>query len=612
MNKTVSILTPTYDERGDFLQFVARGICQQTYKNIKEWVIVDGTKKAVSQLPETIEKIKKLKNIPKIVYIPNDIKRKNTVGNLRNIAKKKASGEILIHFDDDDYYPICRIKHAVTQLNNTKRQIAGNSDLYMYDVHFKTLYQFCSFGNNHILGGTMAYTKDYANQHDFDEEVTHAEEGSFTNKFTEPVAVLKAEKTIIASSHGENTFSKKRIIWNNLYFKDTKNQTMFFRSKTPRSVIKNKKYVKDYLRVIEASVSKNIADFDITIFDGIETGKSKYAYYDMIHKQLVYLKSLGFTSEVYSNNPKFKTPATIDGISYKYYCQFNINKKYNILIWSSLMAAMPFLTNKIRLKTNKTILYNPDFREGIVLYKDYLDEIETIILDNNVLEEVVINNINFKNYQLEEWKKRTKIISNSFNHTSNINNYSKIENSFYICLYHKTCVKDLLVYLKIIFPKLYEVYNNITVHIYNFEIVEELKDLKQELLNEIKSKEYYTIHRSKPYSEILQEKYQYQYQLYLYQTFGASHLAVCDIRHSLYVNCMPIVNKEIFMMFSEFKCFIGTVAQPFKLNELFSLINDICNYPSEKTKMMEEHNGKIFEKNYLQKNWGDEFLKLIK
>ena len=87
MNKTVSILTPTYDERGDFLQFVARGICQQTYKNIKEWVIVDGTKKAVSQLPETIEKIKKLKNIPKIVYIPNDIKRKNTVGNLRNIAK---------------------------------------------------------------------------------------------------------------------------------------------------------------------------------------------------------------------------------------------------------------------------------------------------------------------------------------------------------------------------------------------------------------------------------------------------------------------------------------------------------------------------------------------
>ena len=75
-------------------------------------------------------------------------------------------------------------KVLVEQLYNTKRQIAGNSDLYMYDVHFKSLYQFRSFGKNHILGGTMAYTKKYANEHDFDGLVTHAEEGSFTNKFT--------------------------------------------------------------------------------------------------------------------------------------------------------------------------------------------------------------------------------------------------------------------------------------------------------------------------------------------------------------------------------------------------------------------------------------------
>ena len=387
---------------------------------------------------------------------------------------------------------------------------------------------------------------------------------------------------------------------------------MFFRSKTLRTVIKNKKYLKDYLQVLEASVGKNTKDFDITIFDGWKTGKSKYVYYDMVHEQGVYLKSLGYTVEVYSSNEKFKTPAVIDGIIYKYYCKFNINKKYNILLWSGLVAATPFFTNKIRLKTNKTILYNPDFDGGIQLYKDYLDEIGTVVLDNKILESIIIGNVKFKNYQLEEWKEKTHIISNSFNRTTNINNYSKIENSFYICVYHTACVEDLLVYLKIIFPKLHELYNNVTVHLYNFEILEDASTTKKDLLEEIRSKEYYTIHRSKTYNEILQEKYKYKYQLYLYQSVAVSHLTICDLRHSLYVNCIPIISREVFMMFSDFKCFVGSPQRPFKLNELFGLLSSICNFPTEKVQIMEEHNHKIFEKNYSQKKWGDEFIKLIK
>ena len=39
--KTVSILTPTTENREISLKFVAKGICKQTYKNIIEWVIID-------------------------------------------------------------------------------------------------------------------------------------------------------------------------------------------------------------------------------------------------------------------------------------------------------------------------------------------------------------------------------------------------------------------------------------------------------------------------------------------------------------------------------------------------------------------------------------------
>ena len=610
MSKSVSILTPTYDERIDFLQFVARGICKQTYTNIKEWIIVDGTKKDISCLPEIIQKLKTYHNIPEIVYIPHDPKRKNTVGNLRNIAKKAASGDILIHFDDDDYYPLCRIKHAVDQLVNTKREIAGNSDLYMYDVHFESLYQFRSFGDNHILGGSMAYTKKYANTHNFDESVTHAEEGSFTNKFTEPAAVLKAEKSIIASSHGSNTYSKKKIIWDNLYAKDSKRQTMFFRSRTLRSINKNKKYIKDYLKVIKNSIDKHNEDFDITIFIGLSNNYSKYTYYDMVHDQAVYLKSRGYTIEIYSSDAKFMTPAIIDGISYKYYCQFNIHKNYNIFMWYGLIAAMPFLTNKIRLKTKKTILYNPDYRDGIALYKQYLDEIETIVLDNRVLEQAVISNVKFKNYELEEWKDKVKLINNGFCRTENLHNYSKIKNSFYICIYYKDCINDLVMYLQSVFPHLHETHNNITVHIYNFEILEDLGDISANILEEIKNKEYYIIHRNMTYSDIIQEKYKYEYQLYLYSTFGASHLSLCDLKHSIYVNCIPIISRNIFYMLPEFKCLAYSSEGQLKLKDLIELIGQICNYKPENRQIITDHNKSVFEKMNFKKNWADEILKI--
>jgi len=65
MLKTVSILTPTYDKRINFLEFVAKGISKQTYSGILEWVIVDGTRKGVSILPEALDEIRTYKNILK-------------------------------------------------------------------------------------------------------------------------------------------------------------------------------------------------------------------------------------------------------------------------------------------------------------------------------------------------------------------------------------------------------------------------------------------------------------------------------------------------------------------------------------------------------------------
>tara|TARA_B110000971_G_scaffold132069_1_gene135163 strand:+ start:1370 stop:3235 length:1866 start_codon:yes stop_codon:yes gene_type:complete len=621
MLKTVSILTPTYDKRITFLEFVAEGISKQTYSDILEWVIVDGTKTGVSILPQTIEKLKKIKNIPKIVYVPQDINRPNTIGNLRNICKKIANGDVMIHFDDDDYYPECRIKYTMSQLNSTKRQIAGTSDLYMYDVHFKTLYQFRSFGDNHILGGTMAYTKKYARGHHFDETVTHAEEGSFTSKFTEPAAVLKADKIMIASSHGINTYSKKKIIWDNLYAVGKKTQTMFYRSKTPRSVMKNKKYVKEYLRVLENSAKSLEEDFDITYFLGMETVLAGNVYYDLIHQQAIYLKSLGYRIEIYSNNVKYKQnySSDYDGISYKYYTQFNINKRYKNLIIGGIIASWPFYKNNIRLKADKIIIYNPDYREGIILLQEYLDEIEEIVFDNASLKNIVKDNMGMKKYQVDEWEQKVKCLTNFVPQSENISGHSKIDNSIYLCIYHETCIEELLVYIKVIFPKLREVIKNLTIHIYNFHILEKvikknsIKDFTvADIEKHISSKEFYTIHRPSSYNEIIQEKYKYKYHFYSYGKYEAGHLTISDIRHSIYIGCMPIIYKNLGNIFNEFKCVFNTLNYPIPNIDMLRFLMTVFNMPNSKYDEINNSNKEVFKTRYTKELWGKEFVKLLK
>ena len=99
--------------------------------------------------------------------------------------------------------------------------------------------------------------------------------------------------------------------------------------------------------------------------------------------------------------------------------------------------------------------------------------------------------------------------------------------------------------------------------------------------------------------------------MFLYSTFGASHLSVCDLRHSLLVECIPIVSKNIFYMLTQFKCLVYSGEMPIKTDDLVDLLHTVCNYKSEDREIIMDHNKNIFKNNF-KKNWVDEILKLRK
>jgi signal peptidase I len=46
-----------------------------------------------------------------------------------------CKGDIIVIMDDDDYYPVTRVQHAVEKLEDSDYLISGCSDVYMYSFN---------------------------------------------------------------------------------------------------------------------------------------------------------------------------------------------------------------------------------------------------------------------------------------------------------------------------------------------------------------------------------------------------------------------------------------------------------------------------------------------
>ena len=197
----VSICTPTYNRR-PFIPFIIKCFENQTYPRDKmEWIIVDDGTDKIEDL---------VAHLPYVKYFKYD--EKMTVGKKRNITNEKATGDIIVYMDDDDYYPPDRVKHAVESLRDSKALCAGSSEMYIYFKHINKMYKFGPYGPNHATAATFAFKKELLKQTKFDENSSVAEERKFLKDYTIPFVQLDSKKSILVFSHIQNSFDKKELL----------------------------------------------------------------------------------------------------------------------------------------------------------------------------------------------------------------------------------------------------------------------------------------------------------------------------------------------------------------------------------------------------------------
>jgi hypothetical protein len=147
----VSCIMPTYNRR-TFVPLALAGFEAQDYPN-KELLIVDDGSDPIGDLVE---------GRPGVRYF--HLGRRTSIGAKRNLACERAAGEIIAHWDDDDWYGQDRLRYQVAPIVQSEADITGLENAFVLElpagVFWTTqagLHRQMFVGDVH--GGTLVYRK---------------------------------------------------------------------------------------------------------------------------------------------------------------------------------------------------------------------------------------------------------------------------------------------------------------------------------------------------------------------------------------------------------------------------------------------------------------------
>ena len=152
----VSCITPTAN-RQKYLPLAIDYFLKQDYPNAEMVIIDDGTSPATHLIPDN----------PKIRYFYTD--PIGTIGVKRNYACEKAKGEIIMHWDDDDWYAPDWISRQVQAMESSKAGIVGLNQVIFFSpsINKRWMYEDSDEEKPWLCGATMAYRKTLWQKHPF-------------------------------------------------------------------------------------------------------------------------------------------------------------------------------------------------------------------------------------------------------------------------------------------------------------------------------------------------------------------------------------------------------------------------------------------------------------
>ncbi len=209
---TIGIITLTHN-RKKWWQNMAENILRQKYPhNNLVWIVVDDSESSqrVDHEFSTFQTAH-----PKITSQYISFPKKQTIGHKRNVGVMQAIAKgatILMHMDDDDYYPSSSIIARLSWLNLKKSECIYCATLPMYDakryisaINVPPLYLA---PHERVSEASLAYTKTFWENKKFP-TINIAEGEEFLKDRISDTVEVMPDGIIVAIQHGSNATSRR-------------------------------------------------------------------------------------------------------------------------------------------------------------------------------------------------------------------------------------------------------------------------------------------------------------------------------------------------------------------------------------------------------------------
>ena len=194
----VSCIMPTANRRcfvpGAIAQFLA-----QDYPAC-ELIILDDGDQAVDDL---------VPPHPAVRYVRGQ--RHRSLGAKRNAACELACADIILHWDDDDWYAPHRIRTQVDALSCSGAAICGIDKVLFYDPRAPAAWEYAypPGGAPWVYGATLCYRRDFWRAHPF-ADVTVGEDNMFAGAArASEICVIPDNRFFVGLVHNANTSAKQ-------------------------------------------------------------------------------------------------------------------------------------------------------------------------------------------------------------------------------------------------------------------------------------------------------------------------------------------------------------------------------------------------------------------
>ena len=527
---TVSIVTLTQLNRFACLEILKDVIKAQTYQNIIEWIIIEGSKSDEDAIANS-ENIKALKESSdlqcSIIYLEKMPGEK--LGALRNKGNKACSGDITVVMDDDDYYPVSRVKHTVEELQKSSKLLAGCSAMYIYDYILEKLCKFKGFGENHSINSCFAWKKKYLETHSHDASKECGEEPSFTNDFKEPMIQLDPEQTIIQSSHAQNTFNKREILTGGVC-KIVQSNTEVAR---PVTDLINESFFSRYRALF---YKEEKSKYDIVYLAGgfchgwDPASKSLTGSEQAIVQLAQAWTKLGKKVAVYGLIPESK----LEGVDYFDWKKFPFNEIHDIVVlWRTygMVSGLPF---QLKAKHIWLDLHDGNIpKEMMEMWFRYNQKITKVFFKSNFHRELFE-----KIFRLKLDPKRYTVIPNGVRVETFEKNTDLVQRNPYRFCYCSCYTRGLLPILQYMWPIIKQIEPRAELHVYYGMDGVQNDDFKKAMAQLLGSKGVMD-HGRQPVEVIVREKYMSSFHLYLCNIEESDCITV---KESLITGAIPLLS----------------------------------------------------------------------